>query len=107
MKGYDPHGYWDRPENESMGDNHAGMIKDIISKIHPKGGTREDYQMLVAKQVPDAYSRTPEFVQDFNDAYDEFYREKISGNDEMGQPCPTKGMKRAYRADGTFYFIKK
>jgi hypothetical protein len=79
---YDPHGYWDRPENESMGDDYVGMIKDIISTIHPQGGSREDYQMLVAKQVPDAYSRTPEFTQDFNDAYDEFYHEKMSGNDE-------------------------
>jgi hypothetical protein len=24
----------------------------------------------------------------------------------MGQPCPTKGMKRVYRADGSFYFAK-
>jgi hypothetical protein len=78
---YDKHGYWDRPENEGMGDDHVGMIKDIISTIHPQGGSREDYQMLVAKQVPDAYSRTPEFAQDFNDAYDEFYHEKMSGND--------------------------
>ena len=23
-----------------------------------------------------------------------------------GQQCPTKGMKRAYREDGSFYFIK-
>lgn len=79
---YDPHGYWDRPENEAMGDDYVGMIKDIISTIHPRGGSREDYQMLVAKQVPDAYSRTPEFARDFNDAYDEFYGEKIAGDEE-------------------------
>lgn len=73
-EGYDPHGYWDRPENEGQGEyDQVGFLKQIIGDIHPQGGSREDYQMMVAKQVPDAYSRTAEFARDFNKAYDEFY----------------------------------
>ena len=83
-EGYDKIGYWDRPENEAAGEKYdsVGPLKQIIGDIHPHGGSREEYQMMVAKQVPDAYSRTPEFVKDFNTAYDEFYGEKISGNAE-------------------------
>lgn len=82
---YDPHGYWDRQENEGMGEGEGNveMIKQIIASIHPHGGTREDYQMMVAKQVPDSYSRKIEFTQDFNDAYDEFYHEKMGSSDRM------------------------
>jgi hypothetical protein len=80
-EGYDPYGYWDRAENEGQGGyDQVSFLKQIIGDIHPQGGTREDYQMMVAKQVPDSYSRTAEFARDFNKAYDEFYSQ--GGADE-------------------------
>lgn len=60
-------------EESNEGYDQVGFLKQIVSNIHPYGGSREDFQKLVAKEVPGSYSQSAEFVRDFNKAYDEFY----------------------------------